>query len=191
MDAASLHHFVEHYGYIAVLIGALLEGETILIIAGYLATQGYLNLAALMTVAGLGGFLGDQFFFMLGRLRGRQILHRFPRIRAKAIRVEALVIRNQNWLIALIRFLYGLRIAGPVLLGMSRVSPVRFAVINFMTAVVWAVLFGGAGYLFGEVVALLLHDAQRYEAVFFATIVAVAVGAWAFRRYRLAAKSRR
>src|SRR5271169_5451586 len=117
MEPTHLQALIQHYGYLAVFVGALLEGETILVMAGFLAHEGYLNLAGVMAVAAFGGFLGDQFFFALGRLRGRQILARFPSIQARATRVGALVIRHQNWLIVFIRFMYGLRVAGPILLG--------------------------------------------------------------------------
>lgn len=40
----NLEEVVTHYGYIGILIGTFLEGETILIIAGFLAHRGYLEL---------------------------------------------------------------------------------------------------------------------------------------------------
>jgi len=190
MEAPHLQQLIEHYGYLAVFIGALVEGETILVIAGFLAHEGYLNLAAVMAIAACGGFLGDQFFFALGRYRGREILSRFPSIQARAARVEALVLRFQNWLIVFIRFMYGLRVAGPILLGMTGVSHMRFAWVNLLGAMIWAVSIGGAGYLFGQAVSMFLHDAQRYQALALATIVLFALAVWIYRRYR-PAKSKR
>ncbi len=191
MEASHLQQVIEQYGYIAVFIGALIEGETILVMAGYLAHEGYLNLAVVMVVAAFGGFIGDQFFFTLGRFRGREILARLPSLKARAARVERLVHRYQNWLIILIRFMYGLRVAGPIFLGMARVSPVRFAVVNFLGAMVWAVLIGGAGFLFGQAVGLFLHDAQRYEAFLLGVLLVLGIGLWIYRRYRFEAKDKR
>jgi membrane protein DedA with SNARE-associated domain len=191
MDAGNLQQLVEHYGYLAVFIGALVEGETILVMAGFLAHEGYLNLAAVMAIAAFGGFLGDQFFFTLGRYRGREILTRFPGIQARATRVGALVLRYQNWLIIFIRFMYGLRVAGPILLGMTPVSHVRFAAVNLVGAIIWATLIGGAGYLFGQAVSLFLHNAQRYQALALVAILLLGFGFWIFRRYRPAARNKR
>jgi membrane protein DedA with SNARE-associated domain len=191
MEPTHLQALIQHYGYLAVFVGALLEGETILVMAGFLAHEGYLNLAGVMAVAAFGGFLGDQFFFALGRLRGRQILARFPSIQARATRVGALVIRHQNWLIVFIRFMYGLRVAGPILLGMTEVSHVRFAVINLLGAMIWALLIGGAGYLFGQAVEMFLHDAKRYEAFLLAALLGLGICVWIYRRYRFEAKSKR
>ena len=191
MEAINLQQLIEHYGYLAVFIGALIEGETLLVMAGYLAHEGYLNLAVVMAVAAVGGFIGDQFFFTLGRFRGREILARFPSLKARAARVEELVYRYQNWLIILIRFMYGLRVAGPIFLGMARVSPIRFAVVNLLGAIVWAVLIGGAGYLFGQAVGLFLHDAQRYEAFLLGGILILGIAVWIYRRYRLEGRTKR
>jgi membrane protein DedA with SNARE-associated domain len=191
MEAGNLQQLIEHYGYLAVFIGALIEGETILVMAGFLAHEGFLNPVVVMTVAAIGGFIGDQFFFALGRYRGREILARFPSLQARAARVEKLVLRYQNWLIILIRFMYGLRVAGPIMLGMTQVSHIRFVVVNLLGAIVWAVLIGGAGYLFGQAVGLFLHDAQRYEALLLGTLLVLGIAVWIYRRYRFEAKSKR
>src|SRR5688572_33421924 len=39
-----LTQLLDHYGYLAVLVGTVLEGETILILGGFAAHQGYLHL---------------------------------------------------------------------------------------------------------------------------------------------------
>ncbi len=191
MEAGNLQHLIEHYGYLAVFIGALVEGETILVMAGFLAHEGYLNLVGVMAIAAFGGFLGDQFFFALGRYRGREVLTRFPSLQARATRVGLLVLRYQNWLIVFIRFMYGLRVAGPILLGMTPVSHVRFAVVNLLGAIIWATLIGGAGYLFGQAVGLFLRDAQRYQAFALGTILLLGIGFWIYRRYRPEARTKR
>jgi membrane protein DedA with SNARE-associated domain len=191
MEASNLQQLIEHYGYLAVFIGALIEGETILVMAGYLAHEGYLNLVGVVAVAAVGGFIGDQFFFALGRFRGREILTRFPSLKARAARVEKLVLRYQNWLIVLIRFMYGLRVAGPIFLGMAQVSHIRFAVVNLLGAIVWAVLIGGAGYLFGQAVGLFLHDAQRYEGFLLGGILVLGIFVWIYRRYRFEGRTKR
>jgi membrane protein DedA with SNARE-associated domain len=72
-------------------------------------------------------------------------------------------------LILSLRFLYGLRIAGPIALGMTEVTWLRYLTLNLIGAVVWSVLIAGLGYLFGNALALFLGDIQRYEGwVFFA-----------------------
>ena len=61
MDFTSI---IEHYGYAAIVIGTFLEGETILVLAGLVAHQGYLKLTGVITAAFLGSLCGDQLFFI-------------------------------------------------------------------------------------------------------------------------------
>ena len=59
MDIATL---IAQYGYAAVFLGALFEGESVLLLAGYAAHRGYLDFAALTGVAGIGAMTGDSSF---------------------------------------------------------------------------------------------------------------------------------
>ena len=81
MDLAGL---IDSYGYVAVFIGSFLEGETILALAGLAAYRGYLDLSIVIVLAMLAGFLGDQFYFFLGRFNGHKVLARYPRHAARA-----------------------------------------------------------------------------------------------------------
>ena len=67
MDLAAL---ISQYGLIAVLAGSLLEGETVLLLAGYAAHRGYLDFTTVVAVAMLGAVIGDQAWFVLGRRQG-------------------------------------------------------------------------------------------------------------------------
>ena len=182
MESSHLQDLIQHYGYLVVFFGTMLEGETVLVLSGFAARRGYLDLGWVIVVATLGGFAGDQFFFALGRAHGSKVLARFPSIQGQAARVQKLILRHQNWLIVGVRFMYGLRVAGPVLLGMSQVSRLRFAVLNFVGAVVWATAIGGAGYLFGEAVELFLADAKHYEGIVLVLVLLAGIAAWLYRR---------
>ena len=57
-----LQSIIENYGYAAILIGTFLEGETILVLAGLAAHQGYLVLTWVI----LAAFAGISFFFIWG-----------------------------------------------------------------------------------------------------------------------------
>ncbi len=185
MDHSVIGQLLEQYGYLAVLVGALLEGETILLIAGFAAHRGYLDLGLVICVAAAGGFLGDQGFFWLGRLRGRAVLARWPKLQVHSGKVNALLERHHSWIIVGIRFIYGLRTAGPILIGMSEVGALRFAAFNLIGAILWASLIGGAGYLFGQALELMLGNIRRYEELALAALVAVGILAWAYQRSRV------
>ena len=82
------------------------------------------------------------------------------------------------------RFLYGLRIAGPLIMGSSRVPVLRFAVFNTIGAGLWAVLVSGTGYVFGLTIGALIADLKRIEEVVFVAIFALGIAFWLWRRSR-------
>lgn len=169
--------FIATYGYIALLAGSLLEGETLLLLAGMAAQQGHLSLPLVLLVAFFGGTVGDQVFFWIGRRWGARLLRRFPGFRARALRVGAMMQRWDAALVVAIRFLYGLRIAGPIAMGALGFSPKRFAVFNAIGAALWSVVVGGLGYALGHSLQRLLGDLERYEtlALWGVALTAVAV----------------
>lgn len=159
----TLQYLLEHYGYLAVFVGTFLEGETVLVMAGFAAHRGYLELPWVMLIAFVGSFLGDQMYFFLGRRHGRAILARFPRLQPRAAQVNALLQRFHAPLIVALRFLYGIRTVGPMAIGMSEVAALRFVFFNMLGGLIWAPLMAGGGYLFGNALELVLEDARGYE----------------------------
>lgn len=180
----TLQALIATYGYFAVFAGAFLEGETVLLLAGFAADRGYLELPWVMVVALFGGFLGDQLYFFLGRHYGFRILSRYPSMVSRAATVDQWLHRFHAPLIVGIRFMYGFRIVGPIILGIGRVSAVKFIALNFIGACIWAVLVTGIGYVFSEALVAMLADAKRYELVGAAAIVLLSLGAWMIHRYR-------
>lgn len=151
------------YGYIALAIGTFLEGETILVIAGFLANRGYMSFPLVVIVAFAGTFFGDQLYFQIGRHGGGKLLKRFPTFEEKARRVRHLLSRHSTFAIFLFRFLYGLRAVSPFVLGMSHVSQKKFFVLNFISAVVWSVAVAAAGFFLGKGVETFITDIKHRE----------------------------
>ena len=170
MDVAA---FIETYGYLAVFIGAFLEGETILALAGVAASREYLDFYTVIVVALIAGFAGDQFFFFLGRVKGTKILEKFPHAHERAHRFDLLLSRWHAPLIVAIRFMYGFRIVGPILLGMGRVPAWKFMLFNFIGAAIWAPLIASIGFFFGALLETILNDMKRYELWVFVTLAVV------------------
>ena len=181
---------IDSYGYLAVFVGAFLEGETILALAGLAAYRDYLDFRLVVLTAMIAGFLGDQFYFFLGRFKGQQILARFPHMEGRAHRFDALLSRWHAPLIIGIRFMYGFRIIGPVMLGMGRVPAWKFMLYNFIGAAIWAPLIAGIGYKFGEIVESVLGNMKRFELWVFVAIVAIGLTVFIVHHVRNRAPSK-
>lgn len=188
MDIPSI---VQAYGYPAVFVGTFLEGETVLLAAGFAAHSGYLSLPVVAAVAVCASFLGDQMFFWIGRRHGLQLVKRFPALVPRVDRTRALLQRHHLPIIVSVRFLYGFRIAGPIAIGMSAVGWQRFMVLNFIGALVWGLAISGLGYGLGHGFEYLIEDLRRHEATILLGIIAAGFAAWAWRAYRERAGTRR
>jgi membrane protein DedA with SNARE-associated domain len=159
----NLSTLIETHGYWLLAIGCLLEGETILLLAGFAAHRGYLNPYAVLAIASMAGFTGDQFFFWMGRRHGNYVLARWPSVTAQSERLHRLMERFHAAVIIGVRFAYGLRIAGPVLLGMSPIKSLKFGLLNALGAVIWAILIGSIGWVFGSAAEIALGKVRHYE----------------------------
>jgi len=83
-----------------------------------------------------------------------------------------------------VRFLYGMRLVGPMVIGACKVSPLKFTCINALGAAAWATLFASAGDWAGEVLEGVLGDLKPYRLpIALGVIVLMAVVAMA-RYYR-------
>ena len=180
----NLTTLIADYGYWAVFIGCFLEGETVLLLAGFAAQRGMLQFEQVAAVAFVASTLGDQMFFWLGRHHGDALLRRFPRLGQQIARVQTLLDRHHVTLILSIRFLYGLRVAGPIVIGALRVAPLRFAWLNLIGAAIWAVLITTLGYQFGNALQWVFDDLHRIEETVMALIVLAGLGHFAWRYWR-------
>ena len=184
----ALHQFIVDYGLWAVLGGTFLEGESVVVFAGFLAHQHLLRLPEVMLCAFAGSFAADQLLFFLGRRYRDHRLVRRIREKLAFERALALVDRYPHGFILSLRFLYGLRTVGPVALGMSRVPALRFLVLNAIAAAIWAAGFSLLGYVFGQTIESLLG---RLHGVETKLAVAAVIGVTIWLAYHLATRRRR
>lgn len=174
----NIEELIITYGYLAVFIGTFLEGETLLLLSGFIAQRGLLDLWLVIIVATLGATAGDQFYFYMGRYHRDWIFRRFPALSQKAERLYKWVERNPDLLIIASRFVYGFRITTPIVLGTSRVAGWRYSLFNFIGAVIWAVSVSVAGYFLGHLAERVLGDLRRIQKYLFLGILALGLLAW-------------
>ena len=180
----SPEQLLHEFGYLAVFIGTFLEGETILVTAGFFAERGYLQIVTVMIVAAAGAYAGHVFWFWLGRTRGVRLLDRFPKLRkhfGKGIRIFE---RYGAPAIFITQWLYGLRITCAVIIGISRISALKFLLYEAVTCIVWGIVIGAAGYYFGRAVEDVLGRAAHVERWGLLILILAGLSMWLYHRWK-------
>ncbi len=129
---------IQTYGYPILFIGAILEGESFVLVAGSLVQNNYLEISWVILTAFSGSFVGDQFFFFLGRYRGVPFLEKHPSWKAKIGKAKGIFEKYRIIAIIGFRFMYGFRSISPFLIGMSGFCPAQFIVLNMLGAMIWS-----------------------------------------------------
>lgn len=139
--------FIKDWGYYVVFLGALIEGESIIIPSGLCAYWGILKLSNVMAVALSGTIIADQSLFLFGHFYGKRILKKLPEERVEKARI---LLKKYNTLFILsFRFIYGIRTLSPIVIGALGTSMRRFFYLNIIAGVIWTFISCGAGYVIG------------------------------------------
>jgi len=190
---ARVTHLLLTYG-LALLFGLVaiessgvpLPGETALIAAAVLASQGHYSIVAVIAVAAAGAVVGDNIGYWLGRTGGRELLARLPVVRDHFERVlpvaERFFDRHGSKTIFLARFFAVLRVTAAWVAGISRMPWWRFLLWNAAGGIVWAILVGVVAYQVGKAAADAISRYGLYAGIAVAVLVVVAgVGARLWR----------
>jgi len=166
---------IARFGWAAVFVGALLEGETVVLMAAVLVQQGMLDFKSVLLSAAIGAFAGDQFFFHLGRRHGSRLLTDHPVWQRRVSRALALLERRRKWVILFYRFIYGMRAVIPFLLGSGNCGVGLFTALSGFSAVVWAVIMGAGGCWFGDLFQQFLRQNRHIQQGILCVLVLLAV----------------
>jgi len=178
------HALLHNYGYLTLLVWTFLEGETVVIIAGILAQQGYMDPRLIALCAFCGSCSSDQCMFLLGKFKGPAVLARFPRLARNADKAERLIRKYETPLILGFRFVYGVRNITPIMLGINRVHYLKFLVLNIIGAGVWAVCFTMGGFFFGKLFESFMHEASHMALYLLIAAAVIAGLVWYVRKRR-------
>jgi membrane protein DedA with SNARE-associated domain len=180
----AMEEFLRQYGPIGIFLGAGFEGQTAVIVGGLLARQHILQLWLVLASAAAGSGVVDQLLFVAGRrFRTHPWVARATQQQAFA-QALTFIERFPIGYILAFRFIFGLRVASPIAVGVSQVPTWRFTVLNVLGAMIWATAFTMAGFIFGEAVHNVLghgHHAGRWTLIAAGGIVVVVLIVWSVR----------
>ena len=180
------------YAALAALVagetmGVPLPGETALIAAGILASDGHLTIELVIVVAAGAAIFGDNVGFWIGRRGGRKLLelpgplaHHRQRVLERG---EEIFRRHGAKTVFFGRWFSGLRIASAWLAGVNRMPWGTFIVFNALGGIAWATSVAMLSYWAGHSADTVLKTVG-IGGLALALVALVAFLIWRRRRVR-------
>jgi membrane protein DedA with SNARE-associated domain len=188
---AAIIHLSNNLGYILPAIiglesmGIPSPGETALVLAAVLASQGKLNIELVLVIGIASAILGDNVGYLAGRRLGRDVLEApgpFRKRRVMVVRAgDRFFQRHGGKSVFLARWVALVRVAAAWLAGINGMPFKKFFFWNALGAVTWGLTFGLVGYFGGRAAANVIAEAGLIGAAFF---VLVLIGAYVYVRRR-------
>nr|WP_246849345.1 DedA family protein [Rubellimicrobium arenae] len=176
------------WGLPLVTASCFIEGDAAAMVGGALAHRGTFGFGEAVFAAALGAFLSDQFWFHVGRRIGATGMVRHHLDRPVLARLGDWLRRRPNLAIIGVRFVWGIRIAGPTAIGAAGVSPWRFLALDLPATIVWATLLTGMGYGVGATIERAVGSLHLLDHL---GLVAVGVGVLSILLWLLHRRARR
>lgn len=157
----SLLNLFKAYGYWIVFFGVMLEnaglpvpGETILLAAGFFASQHHFSLLGVMSIATIGAVLGDNCGYWIGHRVGRRLLIRYGKYvlltEARFQGMEKYFASHGDKTVLVARFITGFRVFTALFAGATGMRWSKFLLFNVLGAISWAVVMTLLGFFFGK-----------------------------------------
>ncbi len=137
-----------------LLVGFFLPGDSLLITAGLIAAQGYLDIYVLNVSLIIAAIVGDQVGYLFGRKTGPRI---FKREKSRFFAKDHLVKANQFYeryggkAIIYARFVPFARTFAPIVAGVGMMNYKKFVTFNILGGLLWVLSMTLAGYFFGNI----------------------------------------
>ncbi len=169
-----------HLAYFILFLGACVEGESVVLTAGFLSYTGFLDLKWVMCISFFGTLFADQILFLIGHWRGTRILARHPSWQKRTKKIFTLLHKYNVLFILGFRFIYGIRTLSPLVIGTAGISIKRFIILNFISAIIWTVISCLAGYMLGyffaDNIEQIIQQIAHYQKTVVMVLVSLVIG---------------
>jgi len=138
-----------------LLIGFFLPGDSLLVTAGLLASQGHIDVYLLGALLSVAAIVGDSVGYTIGKASGPRLFAKENSIlfnKKHLMKAHAFYELHGGKTIVLARFIPIIRTFAPVVAGMAQMDYRRFVIYNVLGGLlwVWSMLF--TGYFLGRFV---------------------------------------
>jgi membrane-associated protein len=166
-------------------------GETALITAAVLASEGKLQIWLVLLIGIASAIVGDSIGYELGRRLGREVLTAHGPLQKERIRAidigERFFAKHGNKTVFFARWITGVRSAAAWLAGIDEMHYPTFLAYNAAGAISWGLCYGLVGYYGGTAAADAIKTGGTYALIAVAAVAIVGFVVWRVRRRRHAA----
>lgn len=184
LSLETIQALASQYGYLAVFVGILLEnlglplpGETITIVAGFLAGSGELDYWIVLICAAMGAFIGGIFGYFVGKYGGWQLMLTVSKFfRLQEVQLEEIKTKFSDNAVKAVffgRFIAVIRIFASPMAGVVDMPFGKFLAVNLFGAVTWASAITSLAFFVGKVLSLEQLLAWVSKFAILALIIAV------------------
>lgn len=174
-------------------LGVPSPGETALVLAAVLASQGKLQIWLVILIGVTSAIVGDNIGYLLGRRFGREVLeHPGPLYRQRLAAIAAgdrFFARHGPKAVFFARWIALVRFAAAWLAGINEMPFAQFFFYNALGGITWGVTFGLVGYFAGSAAADVITTFGVYAAVVLAVLAVGAYLSYKARGRRLARRA--
>lgn len=183
-----LIRYFDIYGYYIVflllllenffVIGLVVPGETVLLMAAFVAAQGNLSITYVIIIAATAAILGNITGYVIGRKGGRPFIKRYGGRLVSPEKIDAaeeyFAIHGPKT-VFIGRFAAGVRVFVPLIAGASKMNFGKFFVYTVAAVVSWTVGIGLLGFFFGQNWQLLSKLVGNFSLIVLAAVVVLIV----------------
>lgn len=157
--------YVLQYGYLAVFVGCLLEGDILVLGASFLAYTSNLDLPLIMVAAFFGTWLSDMSWFVIGRYVNNETLKKWSWLHKMSSQSLIIVSARPRALALSFRFMYGLRMIIPFSLGRTAIPTSTFIIYNTLGILIWVAILSTLGYFFASLTETVFGQMKHLKII--------------------------
>jgi membrane-associated protein len=174
------------FGEAAFFLGFVVPGETAVLIGGFLASQGHLDIVTLIVVVVISAILGDTVGYEVGKHLGPRVLRLgvFRKHRSRIEKAQEMLRRRGGPAVFLGRWTAFFRAVMPGIAGLSQMRYPVFLFWNALGGIAWGITFSLVGYFAGASYTKVASSIGKGAAIVLGLLILSALVVWLIRRKR-------